>query len=189
MTLIRTVDPAVEPVTLAEAKAHLRIEQSGEDELITGLIAAARQEVERQTGQAMIDQDWRLVLDRWPEDPVVSLDRHPVRGVLSVTIYGADGGASVLPPADYQLDPVSRPARLALLQRPRPGLAMNGIEIDFRTGYGATGVEVPDLLRRAVLMLVGHWYEFRGAYGPGDQPVAWPVAYERLIAGFRQSAL
>jgi uncharacterized phiE125 gp8 family phage protein len=63
MTLIRTVEPAAEPVTLAEAKAHLRLADSSEDDLLTGLIRAARQDVERATGMALIDQHWRLVLD------------------------------------------------------------------------------------------------------------------------------
>ena len=63
MTLFRTVEPALEPVTLAEAKAHMRLGHDSEDALIAGLIRAARDEVERTTGTALIDQDWRLALD------------------------------------------------------------------------------------------------------------------------------
>jgi uncharacterized phiE125 gp8 family phage protein len=44
---------------------------------------------------------------------------------------------------------------------------------------------VLDLLRRAILLLVAHWYEFRASFGPNDQPVGYPVGYERLIAGYR----
>ena len=112
MTLFRTVEPAVEPITLAEAKAHLRIAHDSEDDLLSGLIRAARQEVEQATGSALIEQSWRLVLDAWPEGNVVQLKRSPVRQVLSVTVFDADGAASVLAPQDYQLDAMSSPARL-----------------------------------------------------------------------------
>ncbi|PZN51615.1 MAG: hypothetical protein DIU65_11005, partial [Proteobacteria bacterium] len=59
MTLFRTVEPAAEPVTLAEVKVHLRIDGTTEDELVAGLVRAARQEVERATGMALIEQSWR----------------------------------------------------------------------------------------------------------------------------------
>lgn len=185
MTLFRTVEPFVEPITLAKAKAHLRIAHDSEDDLLSGLIRAARQEVERTTGSALIEQSWRLVLDAWPEGNIVELKRLPVRQVLSVTVFDSDGAASVLSPEDYQLDAISSPARLYLHSRPRPGLPINGIEIDFSAGYGEAGTDVPDLLKRAVLILVAHWYEFRGAFGPDSQPVSIPDEYRRLITGWR----
>lgn len=189
MTLFRTVEPAVEPVTLAEAKAHLRVVHDSEDDLIGGLVRAARQEVEARTGMALIDQNWRLALDRWPAHGRVLLMRHPVKQVLSVTVYGSEGEASLIAPASYQLDRLSRPARLHFEEQPTPGLVMNGIEIDFLAGFGEAGTDVPDLLKRAVLMLVAHWYEFRGSYGPADQPVSMPPGFDRLISGYRSRRL
>ncbi|EKF19777.1 hypothetical protein NA2_05533 [Nitratireductor pacificus pht-3B] len=121
MTLFRTVDPAVEPVTLVEAKAHLRIAHAGEDELLNGLIRAAREEVETTTGSALINQSWRMVLDDWPRDALLLLRRPPVRQIISVTVFDADGAGSVLDPARYHLDPVSSPARLYLGERPPSG--------------------------------------------------------------------
>ena len=78
MTLFRTAGPDVEPVTLADAKAALRIDHSSEDDLISSLIRAAREEVEATTGLAMIDQDWRLVLDGIPPNRLVLLRRGPI---------------------------------------------------------------------------------------------------------------
>ncbi|MGF7007408.1 head-tail connector protein [Aminobacter sp. BE322] len=89
MTLIRTSAPAVEPVTLLEAKAHLRIAHVSEDALIGGLIRAAREDVERTTGLALIDQAWRLVLDGWPPGDAVTIARYPVRLILSVTTFAS----------------------------------------------------------------------------------------------------
>jgi uncharacterized phiE125 gp8 family phage protein len=48
---------------------------------------------------------------------------------------------------------------------------------------------VPDLLRRAILLLVAHWYEFRAGFGPDDQPASYPAGYERMVAGYRAGRL
>jgi uncharacterized phiE125 gp8 family phage protein len=189
MTLIRTVEPAAEPVTLAEAKAHLRLADSSEDDLLTGLIRAARQDVERATGMALIDQHWRMVLDNWPANGLSELPIHPVREILSITVYGSEGEASLLDASVYEADLVSRPARLYLAKKPEPLRMLNGIEVDFRAGFGEAGTDVPDLLKRAILLLAAHWYEFRAGFGPSDQPVAYPAGYERLIATYRAGRL
>jgi uncharacterized phiE125 gp8 family phage protein len=189
MTLFRTVEPTIEPVTLAEAKTHLRIDGTTDDDLLNGLIRAARQEVEQTTGTALLEQSWRLVLDRWPTSDTVLLRVYPLRAVLSVTLYGSEGEASLLAPEAYQTDMLSRPARIHLVAPPLALRAMNGVEIDFTAGFGEVGADVPDLLKRAVLLLVAHWYEFRAGFGPDDQPVSYPPGYDRLIAGYRAGRL
>ncbi len=189
MTLIRTVDPAAEPVTLADVKAHLRLDGDSEDELLNGLVRAAREDVERATGLALIEQNWRLALDDWPREGCVSVPLHPVREILAVTAYGSEGEASVIAPSGYQTDIASRPARVHFDGPPGALRAMNGIEIDFVAGFGEAATDVPDLLRRAIILLVAHWYEFRASFGPGDQPVSYPVDYERMIAPYRRRRL
>ena len=189
MTLIRTVEPAAEPVTLADVKAHLRLDTDADDTLLSGLIAAARQDVERATGLALIEQSWRIALDCWPRHGLATIPLHPVREITAVTAYGTEGEASLIDPAAYQADLVSRPARLLFEALALPLRAMNGIEIDFTAGYGEAGTDVPDLLCRAIVLLVAHWYEFRAGYGPADQPVSYPAGYERLIAGYRAGRL
>ncbi|MBO6719148.1 MAG: phage head-tail connector protein [Rhizobiaceae bacterium] len=184
MTLFRTAGPDAEPVTLAHAKAELRVDHDSEDDLIEGLIRAAREEVEQTTGLAMIDQGWRLALDRIPPVRCVLIRRGPVRAITAVTAYGSDGEASVLEPSTYQLDSLSRPARMHFEVAPSDLRVFNGIEIDFTAGYGEAGTDVPDLLRRAVLMLVSHWFEFRASFGAGEQPVSLPDGYRRLLASF-----
>ena len=189
MTLIRTVDPVAEPVTLAEAKAHLRIDHGDDDDLLAGLVRAARQEVERSTGMALLAQSWRLVLDDWPQNGCVLVRIHPLREVQSITAFGSEGEGSVIDPDTYQVDAVSRPARIHFTAPVAPLRAMNGLEIDFTAGFGEAGTDVPDLLRRAILLLAAHWYEFRTGFGPEEQPVSYPPAYERLIAGYRERRL
>ena len=68
MSSILLTAAAVEPVTLAEAKAYLRVEHDDDDDVIAALIAGARIHVEAQTRRALITQSWRLVRDAWPAD-------------------------------------------------------------------------------------------------------------------------
>ena len=189
MTLFRISGPDAEPVTLAEAKAELRIDHDSEDALIAGLIRAAREEVEQATGLAMIDQSWRLAADCIPASGLLRLRRGPVKEILSVTTYGSEGEAALLDPADYELDPLSKPARLHFTRIPDRLRVMNGIEVDFTAGFCEAGTDVPDLLKRAVLMLVSHWFEFRASFGAKEQPVSYPEAYRRLISSHLQRRL
>ncbi|MGN6548287.1 MAG: head-tail connector protein [Pararhizobium sp.] len=182
MTLFRTEPPSAAPVTLAEAKAHLRVETGDEDALIASLLTAATDHVEVETGLALMSQGWRLCLDDWPRDGIVRLRRTPVRSVDTVTVYDADGVAADLDVSGAVLDGHGRPARLCLPPALRPGRTLNGIEIDFTAGFGETSADVPETLKRAILLHVAHLYEFRGAVAPEQQPAGIPAGYDRLIA-------
>jgi uncharacterized phiE125 gp8 family phage protein len=190
MVMTRLMGPAVEPVTLGEAKAHLRVTTTSEDVLIASLIASAREEVEAASGIALITQDWRLFLDAWPESGVVRLPKHPVQQINKVTVYDAQGVPVSSVPNATHLDRASRPARFA---RPTfvsdPSAAMNGIEIDFRAGFGNTAVDLPDGLKRAVLLLVSFWFEHRGTGETSEQMAIWPDGYERIINRYRRMEL
>lgn len=185
MTYARLSPPAAEPLTLAEVKAHLRIDGAEEDALLASLIRAAREHLERETGLCLILQRWRLYLDHWPKDGVIRLAKCPVQAIQNVTVYDGEGAALDVSLEDHLLDGEGRPARLWLKNPPSPGRAVNGIEIDFSAGFGEAGTDVPDTLKRAVSIHVGHMFAFRGAISPEDQPAGIPDGYERLIAPFR----
>ena len=189
MTYLLVGEPAVEPVSVADAKDHLRLDHERDDTLLQGLIRAARGHVEHETGLAMIEQSWRRYLDDWPVNRCVPLARHPVRRVTDVSLYDADGVPHAMPGDWMRLDTVSRPARLLVSDAVPPGAAMNGIEIEFVAGLAETPAEVPDGLRRAVLLLVAHWYEFRGAVSPDRQPVSIPPGFDRLVAPYKAARI
>jgi uncharacterized phiE125 gp8 family phage protein len=188
MPLILTSGPAAEPVSLAEAKAHLRVDGADEDALIGSLIVAARMHIEHALDLALITQGWSLYLDGWPDGPV-ELPLGPVQAVNEVRLYAANAAVTELPPDSYQLDNASRPARLAPIGVwPPPGRAVNGVEIAFTAGYGAAGAAVPQPLRQAILMLVAHWHEAREAAAPDEQFPA-PHAVSSLLAPYRIARL
>jgi uncharacterized phiE125 gp8 family phage protein len=189
MTYATVAPPAAEPLTLAEVKAHLRLDGAVEDDLLTALIVAARAHCEALTGLSLITRSLRLYLDGWPETGVIQIASGPVQTVENVTVYDASGAASSVSLSGHVLDAASVPARLVLAETPAPGRALNGIEIDFAAGFGETGADVPDALRRAMLMHVALMYELRGAVAADMQPAAVPVGYDRLIAPYRPARL
>lgn len=186
MTVLQIQQPAVEPVSLADAKEHMRIDTSDEDGLISALIVAARSHVEAVTGVTMIHQTFRQYFSAWPT-AATPLARFPAVSVAAVTSYDSEGNPHDATASAEAMLPMQRPAlvKLDASKVSLTGLGYNGIEIDFVAGYGETSVDVPPDLRRAVLMLVSHWYEFRGAIDPHQQAVSVPDGFEPLIASHR----
>jgi uncharacterized phiE125 gp8 family phage protein len=186
MTAVLISPPAVEPVTLTEAKAHLRLAGSDEDDLVAALIVAARVHVETVTRRVLIAQEWRVFLDAAPPDGVVMLPVMPVSAVSAVTVYDRQGLPAVLAPADYTVDLASVPGRLALTGGgPAPGRAFNGIEIDLTAGYGLSGLDVPQPLRLAVMMLAARWHQARDGAFVGTVPQDIADAFAALTAPYR----
>ena len=184
MTLFPTAPPAAEAVTLAEAKAHLRVDGNDEDALIAQLVTVAREHLERETARVLINRPYRLCLDAWPADGVIRIGCGPVREVTGVTVYGGEGSPSAVSLADHLLDGEARPARLWLSDPPAPARALNGIEIDFVAGFGASGADVPDTLKRAMLIHVAAMFAVRGAGVIAAQGATMPPGYERLTAPY-----
>jgi uncharacterized phiE125 gp8 family phage protein len=189
MTYALITPPSAEPLTLAEVKAHLRLDGADEDALLLSLVATARAFLERETGLCLITQTWRHYLDQWPGDGVIRIVKSPVQAVQTVRVYDSEGAAADVSLEGHLLDGEGRPARLWLGNPPAPSRAVNGIEIDFSAGYGEAGTDVPDTLKRAMLIHVGHMFAFRGVLSPSQQPAGIPDGYERLIAPFRMRRL
>jgi uncharacterized phiE125 gp8 family phage protein len=189
MTYALITPPAAEPISLAELKAHLRVDSAEEDALLTSLIRTAREHLERTSGLVLISQGWRLYLDCWPQADVIEITRGPVISVDVVRAFDELGEESQISLTGHVLDGVRRPARLWLRERPQARQAINGVEIDFNAGFGETGADVPDALKRALLVHAAHMYEFRGVVPAEMQPAGVPDSYERLVAPFQMRRL
>lgn len=184
MSYVLTTPPAEEPVSLAEAKAFLRLDGSEEDALIDTLIKAGREHLEAVTGLSLITQSWRLYRDDWPSSGMISLAHGPVRSVDRVTVYDRIGTPVEKTLTTARLDGAARPARYYLPELAGVGAELNGIEVEFTTGFGAAG-DVPDAAKQAILRHVAHMFVFRGAVGPDLQPAGLPDGYDLLIAPLR----
>lgn len=196
MALTLTAPPAGEPVTLAEAKAHLRVDTSSDDALIGSLIVTSRLQIEAALGLALLTQSWRQTLSVWPDSGLVDLKVRPVQSISSVYVATAPGMTATLDPSVYTLtDDGNKPqlAPAALLEVvyawPVPQVRTNGITIDFVASYGSTPDSVPAPLRHALLLLTAHWYENRSSTDPGSETARIPGAVSALFAPYRRARL
>lgn len=158
--------PGAEPLSLAQAKAYLRVDHDAEDALIHDLIASARGLVEDYLQRCLITQRLIERLDRWGErlrGGAFILKRPDVRTIHSIRTYDENGAAQVFSPDFWRLDSASIPSRILLNGGafPNPGRTRQGIEIDFSAGFGDAPQSVPAPIRNALLILIADRYERR----------------------------
>ncbi len=160
--------PATDPVTLDEAKTHLRIAGTDDDTKVSLCIKQATQAAERFLGRALIDQTWELYLDGFPSDGDVKIPKPPLIQVQSVAYYDAGGILTLVDPASYYVDTVSEPGwlvRAGGFVWPVTLDAINSVVIRFRAGYLTADsppiANVPDDIREAVLLILGTFFEHR----------------------------
>ena len=188
MTSYLLAGPAEEPVSLAEAKAFLKVDDAVEDGLITTLIGAARLHLEGVTGRALMAQSWRIVLDDWPDNGVVKLPVSPLLSVTSIAAIDGHGASHDIGLAQFSSDK----ERLFV---PRvvvgmPGLQeRGGIEIDYVAGFGTDASDVPADLRQALLGLVAHWHEHRDAVIVAGSGAIVPTGFDRMVAAYKKVRL
>lgn len=165
MAFVQTVAPAAEPLTLAEAKAHLRVDGTDEDTLITALIVAAREQAEAFLRRALITQTWRLDADRFAA--MMALAYPPIVSVSSVTYTDIDGNSQTVATSVYELDAAEAIVRLKYNQTwPSARDHPDAVKITYVAGYGAAGSNVPASIRQGMLMLIGHMFENRELSAP-----------------------
>lgn len=165
MGLTRTAAPALEPVSLAEAKVHLNAIDDAQDTLITLLIGAARKYAEAYCGRSFITQGWRLTLDAFP--CVLQLERGPVQSVDSI-IYTDMAGATqtITDPAspDYAIDltgPLGRVTPGFGRTWPIPLPQIGAVQVNYTAGYGDAAADVPEGIRHWMLVRINTAFENR----------------------------
>lgn len=164
-----TIQPGAEPVLLAEAKLHCRIEDAitEDDALVTALIKGARDTVERFLNRKLITQTLKASFDNGDSSLYkqwIELQFPPILSITSITSYGADDVPAVFGASNYRLSG-SRAVLGNNASWPTPGREFDALEIVYVAGYGAAGSSVPEPIKLAIKMLVAHWYESREAAG------------------------
>jgi len=181
--LIETAPPGAEPLTLEDTKLHLRLTHDADDNLLTSLIMTARMICEADTGLALVTRGYSLWLDRWPQTrdtawwdglregaqvsqaDTVILPRPPLVSVSGIYLYDDAGQETTLGAEAYHVDTIAKPGRLVLRQHVPPPVALrsvNGIEIRYFSGFGATPQSVPAPLRQGMKQMIAHLYAARG---------------------------
>lgn len=156
--------PAVEPVTLEAVKNHLKVDSNDDNLLITALITTARQLAEKETHRAFITQTWQMYLDSAAAE--IEIPKPPLQQVIDIKIIDDAGNESVVNSTLYDVDwSENSPGRVRLKSGcswpSHRGFA--SFIIEFKVGYGDAAADVPEMLRQAVLQIIGHLYDNRGS--------------------------
>lgn len=163
MALKLITAPTALPVTLAEAKLHLRVTHTDEDTLISALIVSAVAGAEHETGRALMAQTWEVTLDAFPA--AIELTRPPVQSVTSITYADVAGQQTVLPIAQYALDAADEFGFAYVVpayggEWPETREEINAVKVRFVSGY-ATADDVPSPIKSWILLQVGAMYAHR----------------------------
>ncbi len=178
MPLQLVTPPAVEPVSLIEAKLHLRVDFDEDDTLIAALISAARQAAETLTGRQFITARWKLVLDCFPGSVAMGvpagqsfslpghailLPRVPVQSVVAINYLDMAAVVQSLPASTYTVDTACEPARITPVFGqcwPNCLPQIGAVSVSFDAGYG-TAAQVPEGIKSWIKLRVGSLYAHR----------------------------
>ena len=191
-SLTRQTGPVVEPVTLSEAKAHLRVDGNESDSEITAMISAAREWCEQYLDRTLIYTQWVMRFDRFPDESTqdIELPRPPMvtagtATAMSLTFTYENGTTATYGTGSYRVDRNATPGAVKTLygQTWPPHLQDdNAISVTWWAGYGSSGQSVPAAIRHAMLMLVGFWYENRSTVLVGSISKQLEFAVESLLS-------
>lgn len=166
-------DAASEPITTAQAKAHLRVDHSEDDDYIDILITTARQVAERLTSRIILTQTWELILDAFPasSSTPIRFPLSPLMSIESVKYIDTAGDQQTWSADEYQYSTDHEPGQL----KPACGYTYPStrndyptVIIEFKCGYDeaigdADAALIPLEMIHLVYLLVGHFYETREA--------------------------
>lgn len=184
--------PDIQPVSLAEAKLHLRVDHDDDDVLIGGLIRAATEHLDGWTGilgRCLVDQEWRQDFDAFAS--CLSLPLGPCISITSVTIGGdvVDSGSYALSTdaggrAHVVFDGVSGSGAVSVVYKAGYE-TIPAVPADGETPVVPARSTVPEPLKIAILLLVGHWFQNRDTAATASINEL-PFAVDALISPYRR---
>ncbi|MEN6370931.1 MAG: head-tail connector protein [Armatimonadota bacterium] len=195
-SLIIKVQPTEEPLTLAEAQAHLRVDSTDDDNLIEGLITAAREYCEETQGRAYVTRTYEYTVDlvttarlyngarlRTPEHSpalhdVIELPMPKHQEVTAVVSIDADGVQTAVSTDDYTVD---YDQICALVKFDTYPADAEKLKITYTAGYGAAA-DVPKRIKQMLLLLIGHWYEHRETAEGASEVKEIPYAVNAILS-------
>lgn len=174
--------PTTEPITLQQAKDHLKVDVSDDDDLINVLITAARQSAEQYTNRAILTQTVEEFFKCFED---IRLQRNPVQSVTSVTYTDTEETNQTWSDTDYSLFLTAEPAKILL----KTGKSFptdvvdraNAVKVTYVAGWTQAS-DVPKPIIQAMLLMIAKWYDNRA-----DSVKKLPTASQYLLNNYRVS--
>jgi len=184
--LVLKTGPATTAISLAEAKAFLRVDSDYDDDdsYITSLIGVATNVVEQFTRRRLITQTYNIYYDEFP--PYMDLQVGNVASVTHVKYYDTDNTLQTLDTSQYDVDIRVKPGRIYQAEDgnfPDTYERANSVEVEFVVGSAASDVE--DAIKQAMYIVIGRYYENRQDVVMGTQVNELPLMVEHLLTPYR----
>lgn len=179
-----TTEPATEPITIHEAKAHVNIASTdtAHDALLYTYMQAARQQWERDTQEHFISRSVRVRLPYFYE---VEFSHRPVTAISSITYYDTGNSSQTLSTNIYELDADEGMLRLKYLQTfPATCDRWDAVTINYTLGSHSNSTTVPPVAKQAMLLLVGYYFDKNRGDNDGQYDMR---AYESLVHKYMRS--
>lgn len=214
MRLRLITPPADDVVAVADARAQVELGTStAHDTQLTGMVGAAVAHLDGKAGilgRALVNQTWELSLDDFPRHrfggdfrpltrqhlesiSALVIPLPPLVSVSSVTYIAPDGTLTTLDPSAYDVDLASEPGVITPAYGttwPTTRAVRNAVKVTFVAGYGAAGIDVPQAIRSAILLMVGDLFENReGVTGDARAAYVDNPTVDRLLAPYRMLTL
>ena len=200
MGLNVTVVPATEPITTAEAKAHLRVDDSTDDTTIDSFVSACRGYLEDMLNRTLVSTTYEWTRDGFPPShrevwnsssfrgmETFYVPRSPLISVTSIQYIDQDGVTQTLASSKYTVDTGSEPGRIyPTIDEfwPDTRSVNNSVTVTYVAGYGDL-TAVPKKLKQLLMLLLGAWYENRENVITNTRFDTLPFGVETLIANHR----
>ena len=189
MALSLVTAPADEPLSREEAKEHLRVSVTDEDALIDGLIIAARERAEQETHRALITQTWDATGRCFPG--IFRLPKPPLQSVTYLKYFDTANAEQTLDATTFYkvsapAGPQAEPGRISLRYGqvwPSVYAEEDVVTVRFVAGYG-DAEDVPQLIKQAMLLMLGHWYANREQVVVGTITAELPMGAKAMLASY-----
>tara|TARA_R100001163_G_scaffold26841_1_gene21832 strand:+ start:550 stop:1128 length:579 start_codon:yes stop_codon:yes gene_type:complete len=152
------------PISLTEAKSHLKVDTSADDTYITSIIKAATQLSEEYTNRFFINTTVKQFASSFKE--IETLFKSKVSAVNHVKYYDSDNTLQTLAPSVYNKQLEYEPAQIQLAYNksyPKITKRNDAVEVEYTVGYGGSASDVPEIIKQAILLTIGNFYENRNS--------------------------
>ena len=181
--------PAAEPLTTAECRSHLNLDETYYDTILDNLVVAARQKVEAETGRQLISATYDLTLDKFPPGTrILHMPKGQLQSVSAITYTDRAGASATFSADDYIVSIKRDPGSITPgydKTWPSARQVRDAVQIRFVCGYGDAASDVPQAIKQAILLLVGHLFENREAVLVGPGATVLPMAVDSLLAPYK----
>lgn len=199
-----SVPASTEPITLTEARKHLRIEPFGyplkhpDDTYIDSLITVAREWCEQYTGRALATQTIVAAANEFPSmssdyDKSLNLPLFPVQSVTSIQYLNTVGVLTTMPSTDYYVDQYSGKIFLQVGKSwPETADREDAVTVTYVAGYtnneAVNSYPLPSPIKAAMLLLIGNYYENRQEDNVSGTKATYnslPMGVKNLLQSYR----